>query len=243
MRPSVPDVHITESQDAEIVQYRPLAWQAVPGLIFGLVSPLSLLAAGLFVLPLLGVIFSHWALRRIRKYAPTMVGRNIAWAGMTLSLLFAVAVPADILTYRWMIRGEARQFTDLWFNYIALDEPQIAYQLSLPAQQRQPQSVRLWDHYRQAAKDRENLGKFTAIPAVRTLLAMGAGARIRFYDIVEQIHEDDNDQVNLIYAVTYEESGDRKSFFLNVFVLRSIVDNKADWRMTSIDGGIRPAGF
>ena len=41
MRPSVPDVHITDSQDAELAEYRPLAGQAVLGLICGLLAPLA----------------------------------------------------------------------------------------------------------------------------------------------------------------------------------------------------------
>ena len=130
MRPSVPDVHITESLDAELAEYRSLAWQAILGLIFGLLSPLAMLATGLWVMPILGAIFSYWAIRRIRKYAPAMVGRKMAWAGMALSLLFATAVPADYLAYRWIIRSEARKFADLWFTYVAQDEPQKVHQLS-----------------------------------------------------------------------------------------------------------------
>ena len=40
--PSVPDVHITDPQDAELAAYRALAGQAVLGLIFGLLAPLAL---------------------------------------------------------------------------------------------------------------------------------------------------------------------------------------------------------
>ena len=124
MRPSVPDVHITEAQDADLAEYRPLSWQAVLGLIFGLLSPLAMIDAKLWAMPFLGVIVCHWALRRIRKFAPAMAGRKIAWAGMALSLLFAATAPADYLAYRWMVRKEARQFADMWISYVAQDEPQ-----------------------------------------------------------------------------------------------------------------------
>jgi hypothetical protein len=244
MRPSVPDVHITESLNADLAEYRTLAWQAVLGLIFGLLAPLAMIDQKLWGMPLVGIFFSYWALRRIRKFAPAMVGRKMAWIGLTLSLLFAVAAPADSLSYRWMVFKEARQFADLWFGYITQDEPQKAHQLTLPPQQRQPQSVRLWDYYRQAENDRASLEKFTAWSAVRPLLALGPRAQVRFYDFGNHIHENDLDLVDLIYAVTYEESGERKSFFVYVKMLRSkLADGAADWRVLNAEGGYRPEGF
>ena len=39
MRPSVPDVHITDPQDAELAEYRALAGQAVLGLDLRTVGP------------------------------------------------------------------------------------------------------------------------------------------------------------------------------------------------------------
>ena len=43
MRPSVPDVHITDSRDAELAEYRALAGQAVLGLLLGLSAPLAMI--------------------------------------------------------------------------------------------------------------------------------------------------------------------------------------------------------
>ena len=114
----------------------------------------------------------------------------------------------------------------------------------MPAQQRQPPNSRLWDFYRQAEKGRQDLEKFTALPVVRALLALGPRAQFRFYDFSDQIHEDENDRVDLIYAVTYEESGERKSFFVLVYALRTkLADDRAVWRILSVEGGVRPEGF
>ncbi len=78
MRPSVPDVHITDPEDAELAAYRALAGQAVLGLIFGLLSPLVLVDPLLWSLfPALGVILSGWALRRIKK-SDSLTGRKMA---------------------------------------------------------------------------------------------------------------------------------------------------------------------
>ena len=58
MRPSVPDVHITDPQDADLAAYRALAPQAVVGLIFGLLAPLAMVDPLLWAIPLLGTILS-----------------------------------------------------------------------------------------------------------------------------------------------------------------------------------------
>ena len=89
MRPSVPDVHITDPQDAELAAYRAVAGQAVVGLIFGLLAPLALVDPLLWAVPALGVLLSGWALRRIRRSEPALAGRKMALAGLVLSLLFA----------------------------------------------------------------------------------------------------------------------------------------------------------
>ena len=70
MRPSVPDVHITDAEDAELAAYRALAGQAVLGLIFGLLAPLALVDPLLWGIPALGVLLSGWAIRRIKKSDP-----------------------------------------------------------------------------------------------------------------------------------------------------------------------------
>ena len=69
MRPSVPDVHITDPQDAELAAYRALVRQAVLGLILGLLAPLAMVDPMLWAIPAAGTIFSWWALRRIKNDA------------------------------------------------------------------------------------------------------------------------------------------------------------------------------
>ena len=54
---------------------------------------------------------------------------------------------------------------------------------------------------------------------------------VRFYETVDQSHDDNDDVVELLYAVTYEEEGERKSFFVDVEALRmKLADGSADWR-------------
>ena len=244
MRPSVPDIRITDPQDAELAAYRALAGQAVLGLIFGLLAPLAMIDPMLWAAPVLGAMFSWWALRRIKKNAPALAGRKIAMAGLTLSLLFLAAAPTDWLVYRGMIRDEARQFSALWFKYLAQHQPHKAHQLTTTPQSRRPLDDNLWAFYRNGPRVREDMEGYVKSPLVRTLLALGPKAQVRFYQTTDQARDNGNDQVAQCYAVTYDEGGERKSFFVLVRMIRlKLKDGGAGWRITQAEGGVRPEGW
>ena len=241
MRPSVPEVHITDHRDAELAEYRALAGQSVAGLIFGLLAPLALIDPLLWVFPLLGLLFSYWALRRIKNADPALTGRRLATVGLMVSLLFAVAAPAEWLAYHWKIRAEARHISAMWFDCIMQEQPHRAHQLSMAPQLRRPFDDRLWDYYRDNPRQREALKNYTANPAIRAMLALGPRARVRFYDTTAQGRDDTADHVEQLYAITYEEDGERKSFFVAVRMMREKDDDgKAGWRMLSAEGGVVP---
>ena len=241
MRPGVPEVHITDRHDAEVAAYHALAGQAVLGLILGLLAPLALVDPAFWSIPAFGTFFGGWAIRRIKNHAGELAGRKMALAGFTLSLLFAAMAPTDWFVYRWMVRSEARQFSALWFKCLTGDEPQKAYQLTLAPPSRRALDDRLWDFYRGAPRLREALEGYVQQPLVRTLLALGPRAQVRFNQTTKQTREKGNDQVEQLYAVTYEEEGQRKSFFVCVVMERLKLDNgDADWRVVQTDGSVRP---
>jgi hypothetical protein len=244
MRPGVPDVHITDAEDAQLAAYRPLAGQAVLGLIGGLLAPLAMIDPLMWAVPVFGLVFSWWALRRIRRYAPAMAGRGMALCGLFLSVLFLATASSEWLAYRAIVRREARQFAPLWFRYLAQDEPQKAHQLTMPPAFRQPLDDRLWAAYRKSDDLREGLQSFVGNPLVKTLLALGPKAQVRFYRSAGQARDRNNDLIDLTYAVTYEEEGEKKSFFVSVQMMRiKMPAGGADWRILKTEGGVRPAGW
>lgn len=244
MRPGVPDVHITDPQDAELAVYRALSGQAVLGLIFGLLAPLAMIDPMLWAIPIVGAIFSWRALRRIKNNSPALVGRKMALIGLTLSLLFLAAAPADLVVYRRMVCDEARQFSALWFKYLTQDEPHKAHQLTVSPESRQPLDGHLWDFYRTESRLRRALRGYVEVPLIRTMLALGPRAQVRFYQTTGQTRENNSDKVDQLYAVTYEEGGERKSFFVLVRMERlKLSRGGAGWRITETEGGIRPEGW
>ncbi|MEN6407818.1 MAG: hypothetical protein ABFC77_15285 [Thermoguttaceae bacterium] len=243
MRPSVPDVRITDSQDAEMASYHPLAVQAVAGLIAGLASPLALFDSLFWSLPILGLFFSGWAVRRIQKN-PSLAGRPLATVGIVLSLLFLAAAPTEWLVYRKAVRDEARVFSAAWFKYLAQNEPQKATQFVSPLQKRQPLNDQLWQYYRTHPLAREELQNYVQQPLIRTLLALGPKAETRFYQTASQARWNTADQVDQLYAVTYEDDGEKKSFFVNVKMVRAPqADGHVEWQIMQTEGGVRPEGW
>jgi hypothetical protein len=244
MRPSVPDVHITDSQDAELAEYRPIAPQAIVGLIFGLLAPLAMVDVTLWSIPVLGALFAVWALRRTKKSEPAIGGRKMALCGLTLSIIFLAAAPSDWLAYRRMVAEEARQFSAQWFRFVTQEEPQKACQLTMTPQTRRPLDEHLWAFFRNSPKDREHLETYVKTPLVRTLLALGPKAQVRFYQTVGQSRDNNNDQVEQLYAVTYEEANEKKTFFVLVRSLRTkLRDGNAGWRILQTEGPVRPEGW
>jgi hypothetical protein len=231
MRPSVPDVHITDSQDAEFAAYRALPSQAVVGLVLALLSPIAVLDPFFWAVPATGAFFSVWALRRIHRDPAALTGRKLAWFGLAVSVAVLVAVPSHWLNNRRLLRIEARDITSAWIRYVTHDEPQKAHHLTTPAQKRQPLDDQLWNYYRNEPKSRQALEGYVQIPLVRTLLALGPKASVRFYETTEQVHEGPNDMVIDVYAVTYEDEGEKKSMLVEVPALRTLVDGKANWRI------------
>ena len=263
---SNPRPQLTDDQDAELAQYRALSTLAVVGLIWGLLAPLAMIHPLLWGAPLLGILFSGLALRRIARYAPALVGRKAALLGLTLSLLFGTAAPANRLVYRWLVRREGRQFAFQWFGFLARGQPQKAYQLTLAPKYRQPLDDKLWDFYREGPRWQEELEHYVARPLVRTLLALGEQARasgepirsgptqvamgekavVRYYQTTSQWQTGEGDRVVQVYAVTYQDDqGDeRKTFFVALNLQRvKLETGRANWHLDGVRDGFRPPGL
>jgi len=168
----------------------------------------------------------------------------MARAGLLLSLVFAAAAPSDWLAYRRTVRDEARQFSSLWFRFLREDEPQKAHQLTMASQVRHLLDHRLWAFYRSDPRLRQQLEGYVQIPLVHTLLSLGPKAEVRFYETGSQTHENNSDTVEQLYAVTYEEEGEKKSFFVAVEMVRQkLPTGEASWRILQANGPVRPEGW
>jgi hypothetical protein len=106
--------------------YQAVSMHAVFGLLCGLAGALALSGPLAWPIAWLGLALSAVALVRIGRNAPVLTGRKAALAGLFLSALFAVAGPAEWLSYRWMVRREALQFARDWLDLLKNSEHAVS---------------------------------------------------------------------------------------------------------------------
>ncbi len=236
--------HMTNPQDDPTVQYRALSGLAVGGLLLGLLSPLALLSAGWWLIPLAGVVLSLWALARINAEPSAFIGRKAALVGLAISLLMLVAAPADRLTHRWLLQREARQFAEIWFGLLRDNQPHKAHQLATAPVNRLPLDSNLWESYSEGSELRQELEAFVQQSDAHSLLALGPKAQVRLYQTGSVTRRSGTEDVELFYAVTYTDGGGKKSYFIRLVLERVPLSkpNRADWYVANSEAGVRPPG-
>jgi len=232
------------SEENEAADYHAVSALAVVGLLCGLAAATAILSPALWIVALLGVLLNVLALARIAREAPALIGRKAALVGLILSVFFGAVAMTDWYTYSELINREARQFAALWFDSLRDHEPQKAHQLTRPASTRRPFDEKLWDLYFDGSEPREDLKAYLERPEVRTLLDLGNKAQVRYYASPSQSQEGGSDSISLVYAVTYPEAKQKKTFFLNLVLQRDHLDSPphAEWRIVSTEGGVGPDG-
>lgn len=230
------------SEEPDVSQYRAISVLAVVSLILGLLSPTAMFSPLLWVLPPIALVVSVLALRRIAFFAPALIGRKAALTGLALSVALSIAAPVHWLSYRWVMRNEARQFGPLYFQYLAKQEPHKAFQLTEPPEARQPLDENLWKYYSTHPETYEEFEGYLKRPVVRTLLALGDRAIVRYYDTEWQYQDGREDVVYQTYAVTIDNDGEQQTFFIGLRLNRSPVKDTGHtfWRASAEDRDILP---
>jgi len=239
-----PHSQLTDRRDTEIAQYRSLNVTAVVGLLLGLLAPLALIHPVLWIVPPLGIIGCSAALWQIARNSSALCGRRVALAGLVLSIVFGIVAPTHLFAYRWLIRNEARQFALAWFEFLGRGEPHKARLMIPNPRFRPPLTDQVWDIYREDPSWREKLQEYVSRPLIRTLLALGDKARVRYYDTTRLYEFHRDIFIHQTYAVTYDEDGREKTFFVGLTLKRvELPDGTANWELFDAEGGGLPEGI
>ncbi len=228
--------------DPELADYRSVSIAAVLSLVFGLLAWMAMISPLLWIVPAAGVALAAWALWSIGASDGALIGRNVALAGLALSLLFGTAAPAAAWSESWWLRREARPVAEHWLALLRDDQPHQAHQLTLPPAQREASPGDVWNYYRNSDEAREGLQHFVQEPVVRTLLALGQKAKFRYWGTRGHAQEGDVQHVSQYYAVTYPKDGQPVTFFLELALQRTLdpLSGQAQWRISGYEGGVRP---
>lgn len=237
------DSHSTALSEVpdEADEYQSIEPWTVIALLFALVSPVALVVPVLWLVPLSGIVASVVALVRLsRERRPGRLGALVALA---LSVFFLAVPLAKVISAHVILSRQARPVADEFFALLRANEPQQALMLTFVPQVRRSGDDGLWLYYRSDNEMADRLRKFVSHPVIRTLLALGDQADIRFYSASGAANEGDLAQADLWYTVTYtDENGRKKTFLVSVLMERKRNDSKTltPWRVRDFAGGIDP---
>ena len=109
-----------------------------------------------------------------------------------------------------------------------------------------PDSIGLANTYTTNPSRRRELENFVADPVVRTLLALGEKADVRFYSTEGKPIYGESAGIAFAYAVTFEDEGQTKTFFVLVGLTRATNQQtgQAGWTLVKqVKGGYRPQSW
>lgn len=208
--------------------YRSYSTLAVLGFGLGLISPLAFGSPVLYVVPVFGLLTSVWALRRVQAAAPELLGKTLAQLGLLLAIVCGVGAATRDGTARYVLERDAWQFGSVFFEYLRRGEPEKSYLLTVDQVFRPAldDDEKLWRELELQPSHQQGLRAFVLSPDVRAVLELGAGATVRPYMILKSVKTKTPDGraskvMNLLYAVTYEEQGKKKSYYVTLKVERS----------------------
>jgi len=225
--------------------YRSLSLTAVLGLLFGAAAAAGLWHPVFVLAAAVGVLLSAVALRRIATATPPPVGRAAALAGLALSLVFGVAT-ATAVTYRGVVlENEAQQIARDYFDHLVRGEYAEAHQLSLAETKRARAGDDIWTFYRNDEKAQESLRQFVNESTVRSLTRLGDRARVRHYQTETRETGKGRDTINQVYAVTYDDDGEVRTFFISVKLIHSQDDitRRYGWVVSNPMAGVLPKSW
>jgi hypothetical protein len=237
-------IGINDIEATELPDYRPLCVAAPIGLVLGLLSFLAFLHPVLWFVPLLAAGVNIYALISLAQ-SERMVGRQAAVAGLMLALAFGTAAPLRIVTYHWLARRDAGRFGREWIQAVLEQDVHKAHQMAKMPGERQPIDGQLAAFYEQSSELRTELETYLKTPVVATLMALGPQATVRHYQTESSQTDGRSDLVEDVYAVTYEENGRQKSFFIKLNLWRNLKKEVGPrlWRVQSPEGGYKPKNW
>lgn len=237
----------TEHADPAIAKPGRMNVLAAASLVLGVVSPVALASLLLWFVPALGLLLAAIALMQLSRNA-TARGRQLALAGLVLSIAFLVAAPTRHFVRKWRIAEQADAVGQQWLALIVHDQLYEAYALKEPESRRPTLDGRLEEYYRKNSAQRLEFQSFANRKLVRTLVELSrqetpeAPLLVRLYEMEDMFHQSDSDLIDNVYAVTYGGRRDRTTFFIRLFLRRRDNPVKTDgfWQIENFAGGITP---
>lgn len=235
---------LTEGADLA-PEYRSVSVPAVVLTVLAVLSPAALLHPLLWTIPAAAFAIGGAAWLQIHRNVGR-IGRTAAIIGCLVGGFALSAAVAEWAIYRHCLSVESGEFGLQWFAYLADQAPQKAYALTLPPKHR-PGLVRdevVWEFYRAGPQWRRELDAYVKDRLVRTLLALGHDAKVRYLGCEGFGPSGDHRAAYPLFAVTFGEGERKTTFFVRMILEKQMHGpQKGAWRVLRAEGGVRPADW
>ncbi|WP_164102192.1 hypothetical protein [Candidatus Laterigemmans baculatus] len=153
---------------------RPFRVSGLLSLLFGLISVGVLASTVLLFLPLIAILFALFAFRPSRDPSVVPAGRMLAVAGASLAIFFGGWALAQRMVQTRYMSDDGETFARNWLAVLEAGQRELAFELTLPPNERQLESMSLVEFYQTDTPALENFKGFTAQDVVQAILAADA---------------------------------------------------------------------
>lgn len=218
--------------------YQELCGRAIGALALGLASALAVVHVAFWPLPLMALVLSISALKRIHDLRPDVKGRGIALSALALSLVFGVSGPLQPLLYRYSMRAQAENVAAEWFDCLRRGDASAAKQLTVPNWFRSTAGVSI-DNYQARLGTRGAHQPYPEQPAVKLLLGLGKSAHVRLCKHLDVTYNsfDETDRVEDIYTVEDGSAATPETSFVKLTLTRrlDLMHRVRSWELTKAE--------
>jgi hypothetical protein len=248
MSPDGSQVKFSAADEAELAAYSKPSVQAIVALLLGLLSPIALIHPLYWIVPLVTVVLSLIALRKIASSDGQLTGRTVALLALGLALLFGAWASSRHYSRQSAVFGQARQYSQAWLDLVLAGRLYEAYELHLSSSSRHPPGTSLEEIYGEislpleapvnerpggfnpTSQPKESFLHFFTTPPLSRIVTVGARGQARFAGN-DQLQYDNLTHSDLIfqkYTITYDENGQQQSFGVVVALRRVVARGSTD---------------
>jgi hypothetical protein len=220
--------------------YRALSILAMVSLGLGLLSAVAIASPILGIVPLVAIVVSGVALRRIALDSERLSGRWMAMVSLVLASLFMGWGLSRDFSRRERFFTHARKFADDFLEVLNRRAGYAAHQLKVQRKYRMDPNINLDAAYQQDENASREYEAFVGESPVKEILEASPNARFEFVGFLRHTPSGFVDTVFLQYSYQTPTEG-RRPFWIKVRRTYSNLSDRADWNIEDVSIR-RPAG-
>ncbi len=228
--------HLSDRADLELASYRAISPTALLGLVLGFASFAALGHPVLWALPPVAMVVNLLALRRIDHHPTEFTGRNLALAGLMLSLTLGAAAPTRYLTHLEGSRMMARRAIQTWFSRTRSHQLPQALEMMRQPNARMPEDE-VDSYYGDEPEGQRAIRALGGDPVVQAVEALGDGARLRYVGTESQQSSPNTEWIKMRFDVVDGDSDNSPLFKLRCALERNAKGSKHeyDWQLKRVE--------